>query len=54
MVYTVDVEPKLKVLRPVVDKVVRKAIADFTDAAVARAQSLTGVSASRSDPPGRR
>ncbi|MFG2120935.1 SRPBCC family protein [Streptomyces sp. NPDC048710] len=42
VVYTVDVEPKLRALEPLLDKIVRKSIADFTDAAVARAERPQG------------
>ncbi|WP_330342847.1 SRPBCC family protein [Streptomyces sp. NBC_00557] len=44
VVYTVDVEPRVRLLRPVVDRVVRKSLAGFTDAAVARAEALTASS----------
>jgi uncharacterized protein YndB with AHSA1/START domain len=54
VIYTVDVEPKLRALGPVVDKVVRKSIADFTDAAVAKAEDLTGASTPGSRPPSQR
>ncbi|MEU5668587.1 hypothetical protein, partial [Streptomyces longwoodensis] len=43
-VRTVDVEPKVRLLRPVVDRVVKKSLVGFTDAAIARAQALTAAS----------
>lgn len=47
VVYTVDVEPKVRLLRPVVDRVVKKSLVGFTDAAIARAQALTAASTPR-------
>ncbi|WP_328764501.1 SRPBCC family protein [Streptomyces sp. NBC_00272] len=52
VVYSVTVEPKLSVLGPVVSKVAKKAISDFTDAAVARAETLTASTAAQDRPPG--
>ncbi|WP_405443303.1 SRPBCC family protein [Streptomyces avidinii] len=52
VVYSVTVEPRLRVLKPVLSKVVKKAIADFTDAAVARAEALTASTATQGHPPG--
>ncbi|MFD7834455.1 SRPBCC family protein [Streptomyces sp. NPDC059761] len=51
VVYSVTLEPRLSVLKPVIGKAAKKAIADFTDAAVTRAESLTASTASKDHPP---